>query len=61
MKTVKITGMHCEGCVKRLQNAFNEEGIKADISLAEGKADFEDTADIANVKGIIEDLGFEAE
>lgn len=61
MKTVKITGMHCEGCVKRLQYAFNEEGIKAEISLAEGKADIEDSQDIEKVRGIIEELGFEVE
>lgn len=59
MKTIKITGMHCEGCVKRLSNAFKEQNITAEISLADGTAVFDDSVNTEKAVSIIEDSGFE--
>lgn len=61
MKSIKVTGMHCEGCVKRLKNAFAAEGIPVEISLEQGKADFDDSVDLKAAAALIEDLGFEAD
>ena len=61
---MKIEGMHCEGCSKRLTKILsNIEGVKAvEVSLENKLAKIEYDEEIAKVedfKEAIEDAGFE--
>ena len=61
---MKIEGMHCEGCSKRLTKVLsNVEGVKAvEVSLENKLAKIEYDEEIAKVedfKEAIEDAGFE--
>ena len=33
MNILKVEGMHCEGCVKRVTEGLKAEGIMAEVSL----------------------------
>lgn len=62
--SLKIEGMHCEGCSKRLTKVLsNVEGVKAvEVSLENKLAKIEYDEEIAKVedfKEAIEDAGFE--
>ena len=59
-KIIKIEGMHCEGCKKRVENVLNNLGLKnVIVSLEKKEAKIEsDTIDLDNVKKCIKDLGF---
>lgn len=37
-KTVHIEGMHCSNCVTRVQNAYEEKGCLAEVSLGKKEA-----------------------
>ena len=61
---MKIEGMHCEGCSKRLTKVLsNIEGVKAvEVSLENKLAKIEydeEVAKIEDFKEAIEDAGFE--
>ena len=61
---IKIEGMHCEGCSKRLTKVLNNvEGVKsAEVSLENKLADIEYDETIAKLEDLyeaIEDAGFE--
>ncbi len=61
---MKVEGMHCEGCSKRLTKVLNNvEGVKnAQVSLENKTADIEYDENIAKLeelKEAIEDAGFE--
>ena len=63
--SLKIEGMHCEGCSNRLTRVLeNLDGvISANVSLENKKADIEyneDTLNIEEIKEAISDAGFEA-
>ncbi|MDO5155787.1 MAG: cation transporter [Eubacteriales bacterium] len=59
MTTLKVEGMMCEGCVKRVTNALTELGLDANVSLAEKTVSYEsDAVETAKVQEAIEDLGF---
>lgn len=63
--SLKIEGMHCEGCSNRLTRVLeNLDGvISANVSLENKKADIEyneDTLNIEEMKEAISDAGFEA-
>lgn len=63
--SLKIEGMHCEGCSNRLTRVLeNLDGvISANVSLENKKADIEyneDTLNIEEMKEAISDVGFEA-
>lgn len=60
MITLKVPGMHCEKCVARITDLFNEEGIKFEISL-ENKTVTVEEKDVATAKDLLDDLGFDAE
>ena len=68
MKEVKlnITGMHCEGCSKRLKKVLNnQDGVEdATVSLENKEAvvKFDESQTNVNaLKEAVEDAGFEAE
>lgn len=61
---IKIEGMHCEGCLKRLTKVLsNVEGVNmAEVSLENKLADIEYDETIAKIEDFyeaIEDAGFE--
>ncbi len=60
MNTVKVEGMMCEGCVKRVKEALDKAGIVAEVSLDKKTVSFEGDAKVVD-KAVeeIEDLGFE--
>ena len=62
---LKVNGMHCEGCEKRIKNALSEiDGVSEVVaSYVEGTAKIKmnKDIDIQEIKEIIDDLGFEIE
>lgn len=60
MNTLKVEGMMCEGCVKRVVEGLKEAGITAEVSLENKTVSFEgDAAVVKKAASEIEDLGFE--
>lgn len=60
MNTLKVEGMMCEGCVKRVVEGLKEAGITAEVSLENKTVSFEGDADIVKkATSEIEDLGFD--
>ena len=60
MITLKVPDMHCEKCVARISDLFNEESIKFEISLANQTVSVEEK-DVEKAKDLLDDLGFSAE
>ena len=61
-KVIKIEGMHCGGCVKRVDAALNAiDGVSATVDLATGSAVVELTKEISDevLREAVEDLGFD--
>lgn len=58
--TLKVEGMKCEGCVKRINEGMKNAGIEAQVSLEDKTVSFEGDEQTKK-KAIeeIEDLGFE--
>lgn len=60
MNTLKVEGMMCEGCVKRVTEGLKEAGIAAEVSLEDKTVSFEgDENAVKKAVSEIEDLGFE--
>lgn len=60
MNILKIEGMMCEGCVKRVVGALSEAGITAEVSLENKTVSFAgDENVVKKAASEIEDLGFE--
>ena len=53
---IKIEGMHCPHCVKRVEKALKDNGAK-EIKVEIGKASFSEL-DEKTAISVIEDLGF---
>ena len=58
MTDIKVEGMHCPMCVKRISEALESAEIKAEVNL-EAKTVSVADADVIKAKEEIEDLGFE--
>ena len=62
---LKVTGMMCEGCENRIQNAVkNMEGVETVVANhQEGTVNLSlnENADISKIKEKIEDIGFTVE
>lgn len=61
-KVIKIEGMHCGGCVKRVDAALNGiDGVSAKVDLAAKCAVVELSAEVSDdvLREAVEDLGFE--
>ena len=61
-KVIKIEGMHCGGCVKRVDAALNAiDGVSATVDLATGSAVVELTKEVSDevLREAVEDLGFD--
>lgn len=64
--TLKVSGMHCSGCEKRVKNALESiKGIKkVNASYLNQNVEItfkKNTASLDKIKEIIEDLGFKVE
>jgi len=60
MNTLKVEGMMCEGCVKRVVEGLKEAGITAEVSLENKTVSFEGDVEIVEkATSEIEDLGFD--
>jgi len=59
---ISVPDMHCENCVKRINNALNETGIKFTVEL-ESKTVTVDGCEhcLKTALGELEDLGFTPE
>lgn len=58
MAEIKVPGMHCPMCVKRISEALENAGISAKVDL-ETKTVSVDDKDVLKAKEEIEDIGFE--
>ena len=58
MTEIKVEGMHCPVCVKRISDALKEAKIEAVVSL-ETKTVSVNEGDVERAKEELEDLGFE--
>lgn len=60
MNILKVEGMHCEGCVKRVMEGLKAAGITAEVSLENKTVSFlGDENAVKTAVSEIEDLGFE--
>lgn len=61
---LKVNGMSCGHCQKRVEDALNAlEGVKAKVNLEEGKADisYPDEVSIKDLKDAVKDAGYQVE
>lgn len=63
MTSLKVTGMHCEGCENRIQKVIEKiesvSNVKADREAEKVEFDFDGSADtITAVKSKINELGY---
>lgn len=60
IKKIKVEGMRCEHCKKRVENAFSAEGFTATADITSGIVTVEgEKAEISALQTIVEDLGFD--
>ena len=60
-KTVKISGMHCEHCVKAVTEAINKiDGVAAKVNLSENEAvvSYDRELDEKQIRRIVKDAGY---
>ena len=60
MKTLKVPGMMCNMCVKRITKALTDEGIKAVVELSTKSVSVAEDL-VAKVVDILGDLGYDVE
>lgn len=60
MKKIEISGMHCMHCVAAVEKALKELNLtKVEVSLENNCALVEGPATDAELKNVVEDLGFD--
>lgn len=60
MKTLKVPGMMCNMCVKRITKALTDEGINATVELSTKSVTVSEEL-VSKVLDILDDLGFDVE
>ena len=60
MKTLKVPGMMCNMCVKRISKALSDEGINASVELSTKTVSVAEEF-VSKVVDILDDLGFDVE
>ena len=59
---INVPDMHCENCVKRINNALEEAGIKFSVSLEEKTVEVDGCEHcLSTALSELEDLGFTPE
>ena len=59
MKTIVISGMHCEHFVARVEKALKALGENAKVDLKKGIAVVDGKSTDVELKNAVEDLGFD--
>ena len=61
MNNIKVEGMHCEHCAKRIKNALDNLGVEnVNVDLKNGIVSYDKAnCDLAQLIEAIEDLGFD--
>jgi len=60
MTEIKVPDMHCENCVKRISNLFDEEGLEYRINLEKRSVEVGgNEKEIKKAMEALDDLGFE--
>ena len=59
MKTITISGMHCEHCVARVEKALKALGENPKVDLKKGIAVVDGKSSDSDLKNAVEDLGFD--
>lgn len=61
MNNIKVVGMHCEHCAKRIKDSLVNLGVEnVNIDLKNGIISYDNTTcDLAQIVETIEDLGFD--
>ena len=60
IQKIKVDGMRCEHCKKRIETALSCEGFTAKADISSGVVTVEgDNAELSALQTIIEDLGFD--
>jgi copper chaperone CopZ len=60
--TLKVKGMHCKSCEMLLSGIFEDNGVKAEVSLKEGRVNVEFDSGkmtVAGIKSIIKNAGYQ--
>ena len=60
MKTLKVPGMMCNMCVKRISKALSDEGINASVELSTKTVSVAEEL-VSKVIDSLDDLGFDVE
>ncbi|HPF54345.1 MAG TPA: heavy metal-associated domain-containing protein [Eubacteriales bacterium] len=61
MTVLKVEGMHCENCVKRIEKALKAEGLKYKLSLADKTVTIDGCEHcVKTALATLDDLGFDA-
>lgn len=61
MTVLSVPEMHCENCVKRINEAFGKEDLKYEVSLADKTVSVEGCEGcVKKAIEILDDLGFDA-
>ena len=60
MKALKVPGMMCNMCVKRITKGLNDEGIEAIVDLKSKTVSVAENV-VEKVIDILDDLGFDVE
>jgi copper chaperone len=61
MTFLKVEGMHCENCVKRIEKALKAEGLKYKLSLADKTVTIDGCEHcVKTALATLDDLGFDA-
>ena len=61
--TIKIEGMHCEGCKRRVENVLKTFGLKnisVDLNKKQAEVNAKDSVDVGEVVAALNDIGFSA-
>ena len=57
---IKISGMHCSGCAKNIEETLKENKIKAKVDIKTNSAEIEDSK-INEAINIITNLGYKTQ
>lgn len=62
MQVIKVGGMHCQNCVKRISEALDEKGLKYEVSLENSTVSIDGCENcLKTAKEVIYNLGFDVE
>ncbi|BFH63238.1 MULTISPECIES: heavy-metal-associated domain-containing protein [Paenibacillus] len=60
--TIKVTGISCSSCVRKIEGALEEIGVKGSVNLSEGQVDvsYDDAkVKLAEIEDVIRGKGYQ--